>query len=181
MATYAKRRNIMILNGKKIVVSKDESKPSGYRILAMEGDNVIDCYIAKKDNYSGYYRVFMGNSYQAKNYDVEFYYLHKVVYAYFMDWKSVDIQEGCHVHHILHDAEIKKDSKKYNDISNLIYIDSKTHARLHYIEKILQKMDDMELTEKQQEFYSKLYEERLSIIKKYCAIRNFRMKKVGRA
>lgn len=171
----------MILNGKKIIVTKDEAAASGYKVLAIENDNVINCYIAKKDNYSGYYRVFMGNSYQARNYDVEFYYLHKIVYAYFMDWKSIDIQEGYHVHHILHDEETRKDSKKYNDISNLIYIDAKTHARLHYIEKTLQKMDEMELTEEQRAMYSKLYEERLSIIKKYCAIRNFRMKKVGRA
>ena len=110
----------MIINGKKILVQRDVATPSGYRIFMVEGDDMKECYICKKDNQTGYWRVFMGNSSQARVYDVEFYYLHKLVYAYMMDWKSTDIQEGCHVHHILHTEKFRNDAIKYNDISNLL-------------------------------------------------------------
>ena len=171
----------MILNGKRIVVARDESQESGYKIFALEGDDMIDCYIARKDKQTGYYRVYIGNSYQARNGDVEYYYLHRIVYAYYCDWRSTDIQEGYHVHHILHNKEIKEDSRKFNHISNLIYIDSRTHTHLHYLEKQIIKLSmKAERTEEENEQLQEFYAERLKIIKKYCAIRDNRLNKVGK-
>ena len=92
--------------------------------------------------------------------------LHKLVYAYCMNWENFDILPGQEVHHL-------DKNPLNNSIENLIYIPSKMHDRLHNALNRMEKPKDPD------EFYE-AQAEASSIINKGTAVRDNRIRKCGR-
>lgn len=92
--------------------------------------------------------------------------LHKIIYAFCMNWGQLDIMPGQHVHHL-------DKNPLNNDIENLIYIPRKMHERLHMV------LNKMEKPKSPEEFYE-AQAEASSIINKGTAVRDNRIKKCGR-
>lgn len=175
ITVYLEEGSNLVLNGFKISCQKDAERRSGFKVLAEKDGNIIDCYIAPKGD-KGYWRVYLGNSVEAKARSVPFQYLHKIVYACAMGWKGVDIMSNGNVHHIKYGEDIRNVPSSYNDITNLIYLPRNEHSLLH---ALIRKRDRLIKSPKRDLFSGEIAEtqDRIDkIIKKYCAIRNNKIK-----
>ena len=170
----------LILDGKKVQVLRDKEVKCGFRILYDDGENGIKkAYIDRRDSYSGYYRVFLGTAKEAKAQEIPFFYLHKIVMAYYCGWNRLDIAANHHVHHIIHDEEYKR-TINYNDIGNLIYVPSGEHTKIHYYERLIKELQQKDnLSEEDKTRLEDAIEALRNIVSKYVAIRYNTQKKNG--
>ena len=173
---------MLVLDGKIINCYKDENSKSGYVVTATSNGVTKPCWINCKSNQEKYWRVYLGNSYDAKYNRVSFYYLHKIIFATQMGWDRLDIAPDCHIHHLNHSPGIKNNPALYNDITNLIYLPSKEHAQIHALEKrakFLTEKPYETMEERQNNVLSSIRcEQKISaIINKYVAIRDNTRKK----
>ena len=175
---------MLILDGKVINCSKDENSKFGFVVTATQDGVTKTCWINKKGNGENYCRVYCGNSYEAKEGKVSFYYLHKIVFASAMGWDRLDIAPNYHVHHLNHSGEIKENPAAYNDITNLIYLPRSEHQKLHSYEKKVRELSaslEFKTPEERQLTWIEMnkYEHAIyEIERKYIAIRDNRIKKL---
>lgn len=144
-----------MVQGKEVMIYPCERARGGYQIVYRENeqDDWKPCYCAQKDKKEGYWRVYLGNSYDAKCSNVKPVYLHRLVYSYFYQLPLGLFGE--HVHHIDH-------NKSNNSLDNLVLLPNSVHTQVHAYESAGQE------------------EEARKILSKYIIIAKNRLKKVDK-
>jgi len=164
---------MLILDGYEINLFKFEGNVFGYQVTMTREGKTSPCYIELKDKNMGYCRVYLGDSVAARNKEVNYYYLHRLVLAYYCGWDKLDIAKDSKVHHILHNEETKEDLKKYNDIKNLVYVNASDHNWIHAYERRILNLKGKYSEEEIEE----AKKEREKILKRAIIIRNNTIRK----
>ena len=116
-----------IVQGKEVNIFPCERARGGYQVVYRESeeDDWKPCYVERKDKREGYWRVYLGNSYDARCCKEKPVYLHRLVYSFF--YKLPLGLFGEHVHHIDHD-------KSNNSLDNLVLLPDSVHTQVHHLE-----------------------------------------------
>ena len=143
-----------MVQGKEVMIYPCERARGGYQIVYRENeqDDWKPCYCERKDK-QGYWRVYLGNSYDARYCRKKPVYLHRLVYSYFYELPLGLFGE--HVHHIDHD-------KSNNSLDNLVLLPDSVRTQVHHYESAGQE------------------EEAKRILSKYIIIAKNRLKKIDK-
>lgn len=150
------KKNMLVINGFEIQLTQGED---GHQSVWVWDDGWYKCGVF--ENRKGYMQVQF-----PKWTGIKVTMLHKLVYAYCMNWGRLDIMPKQHIHHL-------DKNTLNNTIENLICIPEAMHHRLHSA------LNKMASPKDPDEFYA-AQAEASSIINKGVAIRDNRIKKCGR-
>lgn len=162
MARNDTQKRLLKYKGLILTVGRDTQSEEGYYVFAKkEGDiDSIRTLPMTKQGDNPYYYVWMFKGEKPVP-------LHKIIYAFYCNWKSLDIQPDYEIHHINHSKDMKSCSFCYNSVFNLIYLPKEEHKRLHELEAAI--VRDEATDEMKQEY--------LKTKNKYEYIRNNMIKK----
>ena len=155
----------MIVYGWDLMLFMDDTgeSPSGWRIFGKKDGQTREIFIA--GNSRGYFRVLFPFKKGEQQRECP---LHKLIYAYYCGWRSLDIMAGQNIHHI-------DRNKKNNDIENLVALTAKEHTVVHYLDALTAR--GVEIT---QEIFDEYQERSKKILLRACAIKENTIKARGR-
>lgn len=149
----------------ELVIDDTGESRSGYRIFGKKKDDKLcrEIYIV---NDKDYWFVLFPQDGEGKQKRVP---LHKLIYAYYCGWRSLDVMEEQNIHHM-------NRNKRDNRIENLIALTTKEHLKIHEPERRIKNPKQEAMTPEE---FNEWQEESKKILNRAFAIKNNTIKARG--